>query len=152
MQRAIHIHPLRRSPPGFGALARGARGVVGGFYLFAAVLNAVLTARDFTAYRAFATDSWLPGYGEAWDHLAVPALPALLVLLVVIEATLGVLILASGREARLGLVAASVFAAALIPANPQALVNIPLVVVQLLLARGTYERPVLQDLRSLLLR
>ncbi len=148
MQRAVHLPAL----PQLGSLhsfANAARIAVGFGFAAAAIYNAVNGIADFTAYHDFAAKSWLPGYAEAWANLVVPVLPMGLVLLVLFELAVAALALGSGREVRMGLGAATVFVLALVPANTETLMNIPLAALLVALAVPWYESSVWRRVRGL---
>jgi hypothetical protein len=83
-------------------LHRGARTVVGGFFLMMAGVHLGLVATDPQVYATFADRSELPFVRDAW-HDVVMAAPVLWIsLLLVGEAVLGTLLLVGGRAARWG--------------------------------------------------
>ncbi|MCZ2110766.1 MAG: hypothetical protein LC118_14570 [Dehalococcoidia bacterium] len=138
MERAIDPPATTAARP-LRSLASAARLAVGAGFAVAAVYNTVNGIADYTAYHDFAADSWLPGYAEAWANLVVPVLPMALVLLVLFEVTVAALVLASGREVRLGLAAATVFVLVLVPANLETVANIPLAAILIALTLPRHE-------------
>ena len=91
-----HERAQRRTRPGLG------RRSVGGFFLFTGGIHLGIVAADTEFYRSFA-DGALFGFvrtGWADVFMADPAFWGLMMVLG--EATLGVLLLAGGRAARVG--------------------------------------------------
>lgn len=100
----------RRSP---SALRRGrlALGVL--FLLAGAAVNAAFLATG-TDYAAFADASYLAFVRDTWRSVVAPNQVLFIGLLVVFEAVAGVLVLAGGRRAQVGMLAMIGFHAALL--------------------------------------
>lgn len=83
-------------------VGRAAVGVL--FIAFGALVNAVYLAMDNGYYDDFADASPFPFVKDTWNSLVVPNLGLFITLLIVFEATVGVLVLRGGRWTQIGLV------------------------------------------------
>jgi hypothetical protein len=90
-------------------VARGARHVVGGFFLFTAGVNAGMVLADPTSYEAFADSAALEGVRRQWDQVVMADPTFWLLALALGEALLGTLLLLGGRYARVGWIGVIVF-------------------------------------------
>lgn len=84
-------------------VGRWALGVL--FILFGAVVNAIYLAAGTDYYEAFADPSPFPFVRNTWESLVLPNQGLFIGLLIVAEATAGVLILCGGRWTQAGLMA-----------------------------------------------
>lgn len=85
----------------------------GGMFLGSAIVNVVLGIVAPGSYDSFADGSWWPFVRHAWHSVFVPNVGYFIALLVMFEATVGILILIR-RYRRIGIAAAIAFNAALI--------------------------------------
>jgi hypothetical protein len=88
-------------------IGRGAIGVL--FIAFGAAVNAIYLTVDTDAYASFARPSPFTFVRDTWESLVVPHETFFITLLIVAEATAGVLVLAGGRLTQLGLVSLMAF-------------------------------------------
>jgi hypothetical protein len=94
---ALRAHKSRRAMH----LARAALGVL--FIAFGAVVNAIYLALGNGYYADFADASPYPFVRDTWHSLVLPHQGVFITLLIVFEATAGVLVLCGGRWTQLGL-------------------------------------------------
>jgi hypothetical protein len=83
-------------------VGRWALGVL--FIVFGAVVNAVYLAVDPDYYNEFATPSPFAFVRDTWQSLVVPNMGFFITLLILFEATMGVLVLSGGRWTQIGLI------------------------------------------------
>lgn len=88
-------------------LARGALGLL--FIAFGAAVNAIYLALDNGYYDEFADRSPFAFVRDTWESLVLPHQGVFIGLLIVFEATAGVLVLCGGRWTRAGLIALIAF-------------------------------------------
>ena len=88
-------------------VGRWAVGVL--FIAFGAAVNAIYLTVGTDAYASFADASPFPFVRDTWESLVVPHQAFFITLLIVAEATAGVLVLAGGRMTRLGLASLMAF-------------------------------------------
>ena len=88
--------PVRRHPSGL------ARTIVGGFYLSMGGVHLGIVAADPEFYRPFADRALLPFVRDGWAEIFMAAPVFWGLCMVAGETTLGVLLLAGGRAAKLG--------------------------------------------------
>jgi hypothetical protein len=100
---ALRSHTSRRAM----YLARVALGVL--FIAFGAVVNAVYLAIGNDYYADFADPSPFPFVRDTWHSLVLPNQGLFIGLLILFEATAGVLVLSGGRWTQLGLIGLIVF-------------------------------------------
>ena len=123
------------------ALQVGLVAVGGLFVLAGALVNAAYLARG-DDYAAFARGSSFAFVRDTWTSLVVPHHHLFIGLLVVFEATVGVLVLLGPRARTVGLVAAIVFHVLLVSFGwGFALWSAPMVVALALLLRAARRRP-----------
>lgn len=84
-------------------VGRWALGVL--FIVFGAAVNAIYLAAGTNYYEDFATPSPFPFVRDAWESLVLPNLGFFISLLIIAEATAGVLVLSGGRWTQAGLIA-----------------------------------------------
>jgi hypothetical protein len=94
---ALQAHKSRRAM----ILARTALGVL--FIAFGAVVNAVYLALGNDYYANFADASPFPFVRDTWHSLVLPNQELFIPMLIVFEATAGVLVLSGGRWTQVGL-------------------------------------------------
>ena len=82
-------------------VGRSALGVL--FIAFGAVVNAIYLAMDNGYYDDFADASPFPFVKDTWQSLVLPNQALFITLLIVFEATVGVLVLSGGRWTQVGL-------------------------------------------------
>lgn len=82
-------------------VARWAQGAL--FIAFGAAVNAIYLALGTGYYADFADPSPFPFVRDTWESLVVPNQGSFIGLLIVAEATAGVLILSGGRRTQIGL-------------------------------------------------
>lgn len=83
-------------------VGRGALAVL--FIVFGALVNAIYLAASPEYYTSFADGSPFPFVTDTWGSLVLPRLSFFIILLVIFEATMGVLILCGGRWTQAGLI------------------------------------------------
>lgn len=74
------------------------------FIVFGALVNAIYLASDPDYYANFADPSPFPFVRDTWESLVLPNQAFFITLLIVFEATMGVLILLGGRWTQLALI------------------------------------------------
>lgn len=89
--------------------ARGARRLVGGFYLVTGGINAGIVAAGPQTYETFADGSFWPWVTRAWHDIVMAQPYFWFVLLAAGEVVLGLLLLRGGRAARAGWVGVIAF-------------------------------------------
>lgn len=88
-------------------VGRWALGVL--FIVFGAAVNAVYLAAGTAYYENFASPSPFPFVRETWESLVLPNQGFFVSLLIVAEATAGVLVLSGGRWTQFGLISLMAF-------------------------------------------
>jgi hypothetical protein len=84
-------------------IGRWALGVL--FIVFGAAVNAIYLAAGTEYYEDFASPSPFPFVRNTWESLVLPNLGFFISLLIIAEATAGVLVLCGGRWTQAGLIA-----------------------------------------------
>ena len=74
------------------------------FILFGAIVNAIYLAMGTDYYANFAGSSPFPFVRETWESLVLPNQGFFIALLIVFEATMGLLVLCGGRWTQAGLI------------------------------------------------
>lgn len=129
-----------RPTPIFASVVRTFIAVV--LYLGGGVLHLVLIARgQLGLYRLFDDAALLDVYATAWSRFVEPALPWIVVPVILFEWTIGVLMLSRGRHAKTGHVAGAVWNVLLAPFGPWGWMNLALAAVHAWLARVDFQRP-----------
>jgi len=100
-----------------------------------------ITSGRLDVYQAF-DDAAIGVYQASWSGLVEPALPWIVVPVIVWEWTLGVLMLGRGRAARLGQLGGAAWNLLLAPFDPPWLGCVALAAVHLWLATRTFGRAV----------
>jgi hypothetical protein len=142
------LTPSTRKRP--GALAEVAR-LVSGVYFIAMALgvNAAYLLRHPEQFDGLADLAVLPAIDWLIREVVRPLATPFTLLLIAFELTVALLILGRGTAVRLGLAAAILFQLAVIlVVGAYGLVNLPVVAVQVLLLRSTFDRSALDLLRS----
>jgi hypothetical protein len=140
--RTPSLTRLLRPRPIAGTWRNATRLAFGAFFLATATFNATVTLPDAAAFYSSVADelAW-PGVDWLLRQLVVPAAVPFTVLLVAFEAGVAVLVLAKGRQVRLGLLAAIAFMVGLAPLMSwYELGNVPLVALSLALLARDYDR------------
>jgi hypothetical protein len=144
------VRPVR--PPGKqpSALAQTAR-LLSGLYFLAMALgvNALYLLRHPEQYDGIADLALLPPIEWLTRAVVRPLATPFTLLLIAFELTVALLILGKGRAVPLGLAAAIIFQLAVILAvGAYGLVNLPVIAVQALLLRSTFDRSALDLVRG----
>jgi hypothetical protein len=109
-----------------------ARIIFGILYLGGAAANlAMLLLNSPAFYNAFADESLIPFYREAWAAVAVPNMALFVPLLILYEIVLGVMFLIGGRFLKLALVGGILFCLGTVPFGFKMMsTNLPLGLIQ----------------------
>jgi hypothetical protein len=109
-----------------------ARIIFGILYLGGAAANlALMLINSPASYNAFADESLIPFYREAWTAVAVPNMSLFVPLLIVFEIALGVLFLIGGRFLKLALAGGILFCLGTVPFGFKMMsTNLPLGLIQ----------------------
>jgi hypothetical protein len=124
--------------------------IIFGFVLLAgAGTNAYLALTQPEVYATFADTAIIPLYRNLWQTLVVPYLRFWLVLVVLLELTLGILILSKGIWVKVGLVGAIVFFLFLVPFwwEGAAIINIVFALILVLPLRYNYDASIIDLLK-----
>jgi hypothetical protein len=136
-------------------VANFTRFFIGVFFLLGAAFNLVMTFIDAGSYKNGGVTAWPPFLQDFWNSVVAPNIVVFLLLFILIEITLGLLILNKGGRVKIGLGGAFFFSVALlflglgypqdawVPRIP----NIAFAVICLLLLLGRYERTFLETVR-----
>jgi hypothetical protein len=92
-----------------GRVARVGRLAVGVMFAGGSAVHLAIVVTGTETYRQFADTAFLPFVRQAWLSVFMPHAAVLGLLLAAFELTVGLLILAGGRNTRLGLLAALAF-------------------------------------------
>lgn len=120
------------------------RGVVGGFYLAAAVFNLVYTLPRHDELDGYAEGAWFTFLEDFMWDVFMPNAVLFMLFVILVEAVVGVLILSSGAYVDVGVGASLVWVLVVLPflAFPYLLVNVALMALQGVVLFRRYDTPV----------
>lgn len=120
------------------------RGVIGLFYLAAAVFNTVYTLPRSDELDGYADGAWFGFLADFMRDVFMPNGELFMVLVIVFEVAVGVAILSRARWVDLGVAASVLWVVAILPflAWPYLLTNIALVALQGIVALRRYDVPI----------